>query len=468
VPEPSGHHTGAAVQVAAVLMTAADLMSAGAGAEEYRAGLAAALRPVAGVRSVEVADPLAVAPGRARFLIPLQDRGQCLAVQLAGTGEARWDGHAQRHRLVSALTLLAKVSPAGAAAQADGVTVRELLRRLPWAAFLVDERGTVLLANDAFGELTGAGAGQWRGAAEDAALKAVAGRCHDQESGYRHLGSLLDRRRGTERLDLGEGAVLELERHPLVEAGTAMGALWVFGGHPDETAADGQNRLIATVSHEFRTPLTALVSFAELLAAPGLGELNADQRQAAEAVTRNAGRLLCLVDDLLLLSKLASRQLPMRFVEVDVPALVRSAVADRGPEAGGRGIAFDCETGTGPPVHADPVRLHQVLGNVLGNAVKYGAGEGRVRVSATYGAGRWTIEVTDAGMGIPAGDLDRIVRGFERGSNAVRAGIPGSGLGLAVTRELVELHGGTLEVASVLDVGTTVRIGLPVERRRRP
>ncbi|WAL63926.1 HAMP domain-containing sensor histidine kinase [Amycolatopsis cynarae] len=332
----------------------------------------------------------------------------------------------------------------------------------PAAALVIDRRGCLVFANGTFGELSGTGVRQWRGAPEDAALKAIAARCRDEESAYRRLAAVRERGQGSEVLDLGANRVVST-REPLPGADSELGALWLFTEPPCPAAQ--QNHLLATVAHEFHTPLTALLSFAELLADARLGPLSVDQRSAAEAINRNAERLLRLVDDLLLLARLESRRLPLRFVEVDVPSLVRAAVVDRGPESAERGIELRCVTSAGPPIAGDPARLHQVLGNVLGNAVKYGAANSRVRVEAAYTEDRWTIEVADSGMGIPAEELDRITRGFERGSNAVLAGISGSGLGLAVSKELVESHGGTLELISVLDVGTTVRIVLPTDHR---
>ncbi|HJQ44859.1 MAG TPA: HAMP domain-containing sensor histidine kinase [Amycolatopsis sp.] len=330
--------------------------------------------------------------------------------------------------------------------------------------------GSLLSVNEAFMESFGVS-----GALDERSLlRAVAARCRDPETDYRHLVSLLGARRGCTRLGLAAGAVLRVERTPLYEREIELGACWWFrpdderdnSGHDPADSAARQNRLVATVSHEFRTPLTALLSFAEMLSDPHTGPLTGDQRSAAEVITRNAGRLLRLVDDLLLLTRIEDRPVPMRFVEVDIAELVRTAVADRTRDAKGRRVKIGCAVADGPPVHGDPARLHQVLGNVLGNALKYGPDGGRIRVTARFASGHWNIELADSGMGIPPSEIARITAGFQRGSNAVSAGIAGSGLGLAVSRELVEAHGGELVIESVLGVGTTVRIVLPAERRR--
>jgi PAS domain S-box-containing protein len=368
--------------------------------------------------------------------------------------------------------------------RAERARFRALVMRLGGAALVVDERGGLVLANDAFTQLFGTQVGGWGGEDCEAALCAVAARCRDPEIAHQHLVDLTSRRRrSTGRLDLVDGCILDLEQHPLAEEGIHLGSLWLFRDVTAEVATraalerdsraaafalERQNRLLATVSHEFRTPLTALLSFAELLADPRLGALNETQRSAIEVITRNTERLLRLVDDLLLLTRLESKQLPLRFSEVDVPELVRAAVADRALEARARHVEITCEADEGPPLLADTGRLHQVLGNVLSNALKFGAGGGSIQVSAEFSASAWAIETADSGIGIPPDDLVRITHSFERGSNAVDAGISGSGLGLAVCREVVELHGGTLSIASVLNVGTTVRIVLPVEGGRQP
>jgi signal transduction histidine kinase len=155
-------------------------------------------------------------------------------------------------------------------------------------------------------------------------------------------------------------------------------------------------------------------------------------------------------------------RMPLRRGEVDVPALVSAAVTDRQLEATAAGIVLSREASDGPALTGDASRLGQVLGNLIRNAMKFSTSGGSVRVRAHHGEGRWTISVTDTGMGIPPAELASITTGFERGTNAIAAGIAGSGLGLAICRELVELHRGNMIIESTLNVGTEVRITLPV------
>jgi signal transduction histidine kinase len=223
-----------------------------------------------------------------------------------------------------------------------------------------------------------------------------------------------------------------------------------------------QDRVLSLISHEIRAPLTAMRSFAELLADERLGgELNETQRAAVKVIIRNAKRLLRLVDDLSLLTRLDDEPTPLVLEPLDVSELVRTAVVERMIDVESRRVSFVCDAGAGPPLLGDADRLRQVLDNVLGNAVKFGADDDAIRVTAKFADPVWTIEVADSGIGIPPEELPGIAGSFHRGSNAVSAGIAGSGLGLAISREVVERHGGTLRIESSLGAGTTVRITLP-------
>jgi len=362
--------------------------------------------------------------------------------------------------------------------RAERARMRELVMRLPGAVLVVDETGRVRLANDTFTRTFGTRAGGWIGTSNQEVLRSVADVCLDEHPTWRILLELTtEERRRTVRLVLVDGRVLDLDRVPLVERDVDLGSVWQFRDVTVEAAAstgataapdtdhvarlDDQNRVLATISHELRTPLTAVLSFVELLADPETGRLNDGQRIATEVIRRNTRRLLTLVDDLLLLSRLERGQLPLRTCRVEVHRLVTDAVDDRRIEAADMGIRLTCRTDPGPDAVGDASRLQQVLDNVVHNALKFSATGSTVRVAAVHDGEHWTVTVADSGMGIPPADLDLVTRGFQRGANAVAAGIPGSGLGLAVCREVVELHHGSLEIESVLDVGTTVRITLP-------
>ena len=116
----------------------------------------------------------------------------------------------------------------------------------------------------------------------------------------------------------------------------------------------------------------------------------------------------------------------------------------------------------GPPLHADQLRLQQVLDNLLSNAVKFSGDGSRVTITATHDGRAWRIDVADQGIGIPPADVDQLFNRFVRASNAAAAGLQGTGLGLSIVKAITELHGGRVEVRSTLGSGTTFSVYLPV------
>ncbi|MEV4514876.1 ATP-binding protein [Dactylosporangium sp. NPDC049525] len=225
------------------------------------------------------------------------------------------------------------------------------------------------------------------------------------------------------------------------------------------------NEFVASVSHELRGPLSSVVAFAHLLGDATTGDLSEDQRTYLDVIDRNANRLLRLIEDLLLLSRLEARTLQLKPMPTRLPELLAVAVAERTPAALAAGLDLVLECAEGPELVCDDTRVHQVVDNLVSNAVKFTPSGGRVTVRAGPGDDGWTIAVVDSGVGIPAADLPRLFSAFFRGSNVAaavgRQVMPGTGLGLVVSRAIVELHGGGISVASTEGVGTTVTLSLP-------
>jgi PAS domain S-box-containing protein len=220
-------------------------------------------------------------------------------------------------------------------------------------------------------------------------------------------------------------------------------------------------QFLAIVSHELRTPLTSIVSFSELMRSEAEG-LTPEGRHFLDIIERNADRLLRLVGDLLMLDRLEAGALPLDLDLVSIPGLVTEAVANASPGAAKQGITVLLDVGSGPPVQGDSRRLLQVFDNLIGNAVKFSHVGGQVRVVAACDGTAWRIDVTDAGIGIPPEDVARLFGPFVRGTNARMAGLPGTGLGLSIVKVLVEMHGGHVDVDSVLDEGSTFSVSIPV------
>ncbi|VTR77841.1 sensor histidine kinase [Cellulomonas hominis] len=227
-------------------------------------------------------------------------------------------------------------------------------------------------------------------------------------------------------------------------------------------AARLQEQFTGMISHELRTPVSAMLGHLELLRDD---PLTADQERSVEVAERNAHRLLRLVDDLLLTARVDAGGFPLALEDVDVAEVARAAVVASGPVADRAGVRLDLDVPDAPvPLRADPGRLAQVCDNLVSNALKLTPAGGSVTVRVTSGVDHVRIAVADTGLGIPADEVDRLFGRFFRTSTATRNAVPGVGLGLAITRSIVVAHGGAMEVASVEGEGATFTAVLP--RRR--
>jgi PAS domain S-box-containing protein len=223
---------------------------------------------------------------------------------------------------------------------------------------------------------------------------------------------------------------------------------------------EAKTQFLATMSHELRTPLTSIVAFTDLIL-DDAHELTPDMVSSLSVIQRNAERLLRLVGDLLLLSRLEAGGFPLDLAPVSVPALIEEAIRSESAIAAEHGIKVQSAVAAGPPIQADQLRLLQVLDNLLSNAIKFSGQDGQVRVEAAPDGQMWQIDVTDDGIGIPTDELHKLFGRFVRASNARTAGLPGTGLGLSVVKAITELHGGRVAVRSTMGAGTTVSVYLP-------
>jgi len=225
-----------------------------------------------------------------------------------------------------------------------------------------------------------------------------------------------------------------------------------------------KDEFLAIVSHELRTPLNAIVGWASMLRR---GQVPADnQLHAIEIIQRNAATQTRLIEDLLDLSRAVAGRLRLELDDVEVAATVSAAVDAVRPAAAQRGVELhvgsDADLGT---VRADHARLQQVVLNVLSNAIKFTPAGGRVSVTASRVDGWVSLGVTDTGVGIPSGVLPYVFDRFRQGDSSSTRAHGGIGLGLAISRHIAELHGGTIEAASAGEgCGSTFTIRLPVSR----
>jgi signal transduction histidine kinase/ActR/RegA family two-component response regulator len=228
-----------------------------------------------------------------------------------------------------------------------------------------------------------------------------------------------------------------------------------------ERANEAKSRFLSHMSHEFRTPLAAILGFAELL---NRGSVDEKQRAWSGHVLDGGRHLLQLVNELLEISRIEAGKMMLTIEPVDVTKTVSEVLQLVGPLADERGIRLECATSAevAPLALADPLRLKQSLLNLVSNAIKYNTAAGRVTVStAETTAGTVCVKVVDTGKGIAPDQLGKLFTPFERlGADA--SAIVGSGLGLVVTKGLVEAMDGRIDVESELGVGTTFILELPV------
>jgi len=221
-----------------------------------------------------------------------------------------------------------------------------------------------------------------------------------------------------------------------------------------------KDEFIGLVSHELRTPLTSIIGYAEMLSEDRLGRQDADR--LVGVIERNAQRLLRLVGDLLILSRIQSGKMAMEFSTTDLAGIASNATEEMRPEAQRKHIDLALSATAVPGFAGDPTRIAQLLGNLISNAVKFTPDGGRVEVRLGMEGDQAVIAVTDTGMGIPAADRERIFDRFFRTENATRQAIPGTGLGLTITKAIVEAHNGTITVDSGEGRGSTFKIYLPL------
>ncbi|HTZ26576.1 MAG TPA: PAS domain-containing sensor histidine kinase [Streptosporangiaceae bacterium] len=232
-----------------------------------------------------------------------------------------------------------------------------------------------------------------------------------------------------------------------------------------------RRQFLAAASHELSTPIASIISFCELIR-EGDTELSAHCAESLGVIERNARRLLRLVGDLLLVTRIEAGGLPLDIGSVSVPELIADVARSNAPEAAKQGVRVEVSAEDGPPLLADQERLHQVLDNLVSNAIKFTARnpsgkrerQGLVRITAAHEDRAWRVEVADSGIGIPPGELGQVFDRFARASNAKAASLPGTGLGLSVVKAVTELHGGRVAVDSAEGIGTTFRVYLPAAR----
>lgn len=289
----------------------------------------------------------------------------------------------------------------------------------------------------------------------------------------RLVGRLLERSADAGIMRRMDGSVLRYALVPLPDGAVLFSCLDVTDSDKVETALRASNEaleaadrlkaeFIANVSYQLRTPLNAIMGFAEILHNQYFGPLNNRQQEYAKGVLEASRRLLSLVNDILDLATIEAGFMVLEIEKFDIPQLLHSVAGLTRDWARKQGLDLRVEVAeqTGG-MEGDEKRLKQALFNLVSNAIKFTPAGGRITLSAERQGDQVVLAVSDTGLGIGSDEQSRVFERFERGS-ASSGGSVGAGLGLSLVKSFVELHGGSVEIESDGQSGSTIRCRLPL------
>src|SRR6266446_598482 len=368
---------------------------------------------------------------------------------LGGTTRARRVGLALEQLLARQRELDRQVSK-------DATEVRAVLAALTDGLLVVDSSQHILICNPAFEHLYG----QSRIATGTALLDII----RDSDV-IEPIRAALDqaRARVAEVTAPDRKKQLQLTAVPITQNGEASGVVAVFHDISRLKQADEIRRdFVANISHELRTPLSIFHGNLETLLEPG--DLDEDEtRHIYEVMKRHSDRLNLLVNDLLSLARLESKEAKLQLAEIKLRDFLEGVTRDWAKRLAGKNLSLELEVPDNfPTLRVDERRLEEVVHNLLDNAVKYSHQNGRILIQADAPDQEVVLSVRDEGVGIAGTDLPRIFERFYRADRARSPeGIRGTGLGLSIVKHIAQLHGGRVEAESVVGQGTTIRVILP-------
>lgn len=236
----------------------------------------------------------------------------------------------------------------------------------------------------------------------------------------------------------------------------------------DAAAASNRSKSLfpATMSHELRTPLNAIIGFSEILSTELFGPLgNLRYREYANDIKDSGAHLLALINDVLDFSKVDAGDLQLENDEVVLKQIIDESIRLLHEDASQAGVSLRGEVEANlPHLDGDYRRIRQVLLNLLSNSIKFTHSGGCIRVTAHYDGKEISLSVADTGIGIAATDIPKALERFTQVEDTLDRAYEGTGLGLPLSKRLIELHGGVLSVESELGVGTTVTMAFPADR----
>jgi signal transduction histidine kinase len=230
-----------------------------------------------------------------------------------------------------------------------------------------------------------------------------------------------------------------------------------------ESASRHKSDFLANMSHELRTPLNAIIGFSEVLLERMFGDINSKQKEYLQDILSSGRHLLSLINDILDISKVEAGRMELQPGPVDLRFVLQNAISLVRERATRQGIslALDIDQSVGA-IEADERRVKQILFNLLSNALKFTPAGGRVMVTAALLGDAVQISVRDTGIGIKSEDQDRIFEEFQQAGPG--KAVEGTGLGLALAKRFVEMHGGRIWVESAVGTGSSFTFTLPLHR----
>jgi PAS domain S-box-containing protein len=266
----------------------------------------------------------------------------------------------------------------------------------------------------------------------------------------------------------GDEVQVELTISALEEDGRRSFHAFLHDISERQAAEELKSQFFALVSHELRTPLTSIVGYAEMVDEIEGSRLSSEGREYMGIIRRSAEKLDRLVQDLLLVAQVEAGTFAVELEPVDLAPVVRDCVEGSAPAAEDARILLTNEAEEVPTLMADSSRLGQVIDNLVSNAIKFTVEGGTVAVRVRNEGDRCAIEVSDSGLGIGPNELEHLFDRFYRAQEARKGHYSGAGLGLAISKAIVDAHEGEIQVTSEPGQGSTFRVLLPVPDAEQP
>ena len=459
-------------------------------APRYRDLVEHALRQAATFGAFEVTFPVPIATGGARWI--------------DARGQARGSRGEEGFSIILGVALdITEARRAKAQAQSAENRLRDGIESVSDAFVLFDKHGRLILWNQAFKDAFGfADEAVRKGAMKDE-LNRIAALAIKEER------PSAEGRAGAREVELHDGRVLQLAERFTGDGGTVVTAADVTAIRRQElerqraadslritvdqletsqeklsllarkyevamTRAEAANQakseFLANMSHELRTPLNAINGFSEIMAGEMFGPLgDAKYKGYAADILKSGQHLLSLINDILDMAKIEAGKMTLHYEPVDLTEVCEDAIRLMRGKAQDSGLTLTLQAPDLPEIDADYRGLKQVMLNLISNAVKFTPEGGEITVSlARHGADRVRIAVADTGIGIAAEDLARLAQPFEQVEGQHSKTTQGTGLGLSLTKALIELHQGQMLMESEPGAGTTVSFDIPMKRPQAP